>query len=435
MNFERKEICRGVFANFLQTDKFKRNFISVNFVMPHRKEYAAQSSLLGEVLSRATNKLPELKLIERELDECYSAQLSAYATVKGESKIVTVSINSLCNSYSIDETDILERCSQLLYDVIFDPYTIDGSFSSEIVESEKEKLLASVGRRKNSKRYYALDTLKRYMCMGEPYGVASYGSEENIEKIDAVMLFSFYKEMLSCSHVELFYVGADDIDRVNSLFCRMFGDKPRSFFSPEVYPEPVKPAESRFFFEEADYKQSVLTMGYRVDLGGDKRIKYAFSLFNAIFGSGVNSKLFRIVREKMHLCYYASCEPDISKGVAFVSSGIDILNEDITKNAIQEQLDAVINGDFSDFDIEDCKKSLCNAYRELFDSSEGLCRWYLYHYIYGDYESIESVSNNIYSVTRDEIIMAAKCMELDAVFVLRGTSKLKEDFGEELDCE
>ena len=427
MQFERREICTGVYANILQTDKFKRNFISVNFVLPHKKEYAAVSSLLGDVLTRATGKFPELKLIERELDECYGAQLSAFASLKGESKIVTVSMESLCNCYATDDTDIFERSSSLLYDVIFNPYFIDGCFGTDVVESEKEKLLASVGRRKNSKSRYALDTLKAKMCAGEPYGVFVHGSEEDIQNIDEHTLTDFYTGMLSEAAVELFYVGSDDPSRVISLFEGMFGDKPRQSYKPQSYPQPIKAKTSRFFFEEADYKQSVLTMGYRVDVSESKRMRYAFSLFNALFGSGVNSKLFKIVREKMHLCYYASCSPDLSKGVAFISSGIDASNENITKDAILEQFAEVAKGNFTDEDVEDCKRSLSNAYKELYDSPDGLCAWYLSHYIYGDFESIESVSENINSVTRREIMRAAACMELDTVFVLRGVSKLSCD--------
>ncbi len=427
MVFDRHELCRGVHTNILHTDKFKRNFVSVNFVFPHKKEYAALSSLLPDVLTRATNRFQELKLIERELDECYGAQLSAFASIKGESKIITVSVETLCDCYTMEDTSIFERVSTLLNGIIFDPYTENGCFSHEIVESEKEKLLASVGRRKNSKRYYALDMLKKNMCANEPYGVFSYGSEEDIASIDATELFSFYEKMINQSDIELFYVGPEEREKIDALFYGMFADKPRQVYNMQTYPEPIQAGEPRYLFENADYKQSVLTMGFRVDLGSDKRMRYAFSLFNSIFGSGVNSKLFKIVREKMNLCYYASCAPDLSKGIAFLSSGIDCKNEDITRKAIEEQFDAVKQGDFTDEDILDCKRSITNAYNELYDSPDGMSGWYLSHMIFGDDDTIEHVSESINSVTREEIIQAANCMKLDTVFVLRGISKVSSD--------
>ena len=423
MFFDRQELCKGVHLNILQTDKFKRNFASVSFVMPHKREYAALSSVLADVLTRATGKYPELKLIERELDDCYGAQLSSYSSVKGESKIVSFSMESLQDCYSFDGESIFERSFDLLYDVIFDPYLVEGCFFDQYVESEKEKLLMSVGRRKNSKRSYALDSLKKNMCEGETYGVFSYGSEEDILAIYEKKLYDFYKYMLSDAGIELFYVGGEAKEKVIGLFSRMFAGKPRSRGALQRVPDRITVKKVKHISEPADYKQSVLTMGFRINIPYDSEQKYAFSLFNSIFGSGVNSKLFKVVREQMHLCYYASCTPDLAKGVAFVSSGIDPSNEEIARNAIMEQLGATQRGEFSDEDIDDCKRALGNAYKELYDSPDGLCGWYLGHVIFGNYESADSVYEKISRVTREEIIQAALSMELDTVFVLSGTAK------------
>ena len=433
MFFDRQELCCGVHLNILNTDKFKRNFVSVNFVLPHKREYAALSSVLADVLTRATRKLPELKLVERELDDCYGAQLSSYSSVKGESKIVSISMESLRDCYSLDGESIFERSSDLLYDVIFDPYVVNNAFFSEYVDSEKEKLLMSVGRRKNSKRSYALDMLKTNMCAGEPYGVFSYGSEEDILAIDERKLYEFYQYMLSDAVIELFYVGGENREKVVSLFLRMFGDKPRNSYAIQRAPKRISVKEEKHISEDADYKQSVLTMGFRINIPFDSEKKYAFSLFNSIFGSGVNSKLFKVVREQMHLCYYASCTPDLAKGVAFVSSGIDPSNEKIARDAILKQLKATQRGEFSHEDVSDCKKALENAYRELYDSPDGLCGWYLGHVIFGNYESATSVYEKISHVTKEQIVEAALCMELDTVFVLSGTAKTNcaEDMSDE----
>jgi predicted Zn-dependent peptidase len=167
-------------------------------------------------------------------------------------------------------------------------------------------------------------------------------------------------------------------------------------------------------------------MGYRTGINAQSEDKYAFTLFNSVFGSGVNSKLFKVVREQMHLCYYASCVPELTKGVAFISSGIDAKNEQIATDVIKKQLDAVRQGDFTDEDILDCKKALRNAYNELYDSPDGLCGWYLGRVMFGDTECIESVSEKIMAVTREQIISAASKMQLDTVFMLKGVSKTSE---------
>ena len=433
MSFIRKKLDCGVYINLMETNKFKKNFVSVSFIIPHNIENAAFSSLLSDVLTRGTKYHPTLKDIERELDDCYGAQLSSFNTIRAESKIISVSMECLDDHYALDGERVFERSCKLLYEVIFSPLVEEGKFLSDYVESEKEKLLASIARKNNSKRHYAMNKCKRIMCKNEPYGVPSYGSVESVESIDSAALYKFYKYMLDTANVELFYVGSQSGEKVEKIFEDMFSSFKEKKYRLLSYPCAISVKETKHVTEEADYKQSVLVMGYRTGITAKSEEKYAFTLFNSIFGSGVNSKLFKIVREKMHLCYYASCVPELSKGVAFISSGIDSKNEEITKNALIEQLESVVNGDFTDDDIDDCKKALANAYKELYDSADGLCGWYLSKVIFGDDDTIEEVSQKIQKVTKEEIVNVARKMQLDTVFVLRGVQKLASLGGGECD--
>ena len=46
MFFNRSELCRGVHLNIINTNKFKKNFVNVNFVLPHKKEWKIKEQLL-----------------------------------------------------------------------------------------------------------------------------------------------------------------------------------------------------------------------------------------------------------------------------------------------------------------------------------------------------------------------------------------------------
>ena len=423
MDFVRKQLKCGAYLNVLQTDKFKKNYISVNFVFEHNESNAALSSLLSDVLTGATKKYPSLRDVERELDECYGASLSSYTTVKGAYKILTVSIDCLDDHYAFDGEQLLKRSLDMLSEVIFSPLVDNGSFCEEYVSSEKEKLVAAISRRNNSKRHYALDKCKSIMCKGECCGIASYGSVDAVMRIDAQLLYEFYNYLINESNIELFYVGAYSLDDVSYLIDHMLVSLKRDAYSLLSFPEKVSVCEERYVSEDADYKQSVLVMGYRTGVNSRDDSKYAFVLFNSLFGSGVKSKLFKVVREQMNLCYYASCSPDLSSAVAYVTSGIDITNERKARVAISDQLSAVAKGEFTDDEMDDCKRSLVHAYRELYDSAEGLCGWYLSRVIFGDDSTIDETMQRILKVSREEVIDVARKMQLDTVFVLRGIAK------------
>lgn len=429
MRFNRKKLHCGAHFNSMQTYKYKKNYVCVSFIIPHSIDNAAYSSLLPDVLTRATEHYPSLRDIERELDDCFGAVLCSSNSVRSESKILSLSMEMLDDHYAIGAQGLFARSCEMLREVIFSPYLVNGAFDDEIVESEKGKLLASIARRNNSKRHYALDRCKTLMFKDEPFGVFSYGSIESVRSIEAKGLYSFYQYLLREAKVEIFYVGSQPEEMVSDIIEDMFSSCQFDNSSDIKCSAPSTADELKYIAEEADYKQSVLIMGCRTQITSESDDKYAFTLFNSVFGSGVNSKLFKIVREKMHLCYYASCVPELSKGVAFISCGIDAKNEEITKQAILEQLSATVRGDFSDDEISDCKRALVNAYTELSDSADGLCGWYLGRVMFGDFDTIDDVVDKLEKVTREDIVRAASKMQPDTIFMLRGTGKGSDGIG------
>ena len=96
-------------------------------------------------------------------------------------------------------------------------------------------------------------------------------------------------------------------------------------------------------------------------------------------------------------------------------------------NAILAQLDAMKNGDFSDEDIADAKRSLCNAYKELDDSASALCLWYLSRIIFGNSGTPEDTMKKIEAVTAEEIRAAAAKVALDSVYFIKGTGTVCEE--------
>ena len=111
----------------------------------------------------------------------------------------------------------------------------------------------------------------------------------------------------------------------------------------------------------------------------------------------------------------------------FISSGIEPENRDKAMNAILAQLDAMKNGDFSDEDIADAKRSLCNAYKELDDSASALCLWYLSRIIFGNSGTPEDTMKKIEAVTAEEIRAAAAKVSLDSVYFIKGTGTVCEE--------
>jgi hypothetical protein len=114
----------------------------------------------------------------------------------------------------------------------------------------------------------------------------------------------------------------------------------------------VETAEDVTYVKEtAPVKQGKLVMGFRLGMK-DRNDDYAAKrIMSDVFGGNPNSKLFKVVREEMSLCYYCSSRMLRAKGIMLVQSGIESFNEEKAKTAILDQLEEIKKGNFTEEDL------------------------------------------------------------------------------------
>lgn len=169
--------------------------------------------------------------------------------------------------------------------------------------------------------------------------------------------------------------------------------------------------------------QSKMVMAFK----SDYEDIYTAKLFCMLLGATPFSKLFANVREKMSLCYYCSSAYADRKGTLFIDSGVESCNIEKAKKAIEEQLKAICNGDFTDEELENTKKSLCGGFKSNYDSIYDIMGWYAAQNTRNTAFTPEEINERIAKLTREDIISCAKTFKPDTVFVIRGE--------EEEDCD
>jgi predicted Zn-dependent peptidase len=71
----------------------------------------------------------------------------------------------------------------------------------------------------------------------------------------------------------------------------------------------------------------------------EDEFSHVMCVFNNVYGGTFTSRLFKTVREKMSLCYYCSSDYVNTKGLMFVSCGIDVNKREEAENAILKELE------------------------------------------------------------------------------------------------
>ena len=424
----RREIAPGVRLTCVPSEKFKAGVFTVNLVTGLHKNTAALNAALPRILRRGTSDSPDMEAIAARLDLLYGAKIEPIAYKLGERQLAGF-ISVFADDAFIPEKDVLERVISFVGEMLLSPATAGGRLRAEYVEGERDKLIDEIRSVVNDKRRYADMRLVERMCEGEAYAVPSLGTESEAAKISVFTATRQYRELVSSAELELFYCGSAPGERVERAVNEAFSALPRMKLSPlpetKIFTEPKSP-EVRLFTETLDVVQGKLSIGCRLGDAMNAPDYAALAVMNGIFGGCVTSKLFKNVREKMSLCYYASSRIDRHKGVMIISSGIDAANYEKAVDAISCQLDAVKNGDFTEDELESVKRELINAYKSSDDSIYALAGWYTdYAQLGADYTP-DDMAALVSLVTKDDVIKAAAGIRTDAIYFLKGGDDVED---------
>ena len=415
LNSERIKLGDGIYLNLIKSDKFKANILSYYFIRPLESDEVTKNALIPLVLKRGTNKHQTTLEVEKQLEELYGADFSVSVNKKGERHVLRFSMEWAGDYFSNHKSTF--EVLDLLHELVYDPYSNGNSFNKRYVEQEKKNLKNKIEAKINNKRSYAINRCIEEMCKTEKFSLYQLGYVEDLEDIDEKNLYEYYKHVLQTSPIEIFYVGKYDEEIVK--YIKNLNNHSRKEII-EIPRETIveKSKNKNMIDERMDVNQGKLVMGYRVGIPFEDDLYNALLIANDIFGGGPNSKLFMNVREKESLAYYSGSSVFKFKSIMIVDSGIDFSNYDKAVDIINEQLELLKDGKFTEEDINISKKSLKTSIHSIRDSLFLISEFFFSQTLTKDYRSPEEVMEDIDAVGKSKIMEAANRITLDTIYFM-----------------
>ena len=410
----------GYKLNVIRTEKYKTNTVVWKMKAPLSEDTVTLRALLPYVLQSNTKKYPSNTVLRTYLEELYGAGLYSSVGKKGEYHIITFTMEVANEKFLSSNEPLLEKAIQLLSEVIFHPNIEQGAFQQKTVDEEKRNLKQRIQSLNDDKMKYSSIRLIEEMCKGEPYAIEVNGFSDQVDAITPSILYDYFTHAIETDEIDIYVVGDVDPEQVDELCCEYIYLTERK---PQLQPfdrnhHVNEPKELK---EVQDIAQGKLNIGYRSGIVyGDEKY-YPLQVFNGIFGGFPHSKLFLEVREKNSLAYYAASRLESHKGLVIVMAGIQQQNYQKTVDIINEQMEAMKKGDFSDEIINQTKAVIENQLLETIDNQIGLVEVLYHDVIAGKTVSIEQWLGGIKNVTKEEIVEVANQVELDTIYFLAGT--------------
>ena len=415
-----KNISKGVNLYIISDDRFKTNTASLVINRPLCREDASYNALLPFVLRRGSKLYPDFSLIEEKLSDLCGARVSSFASKRGERQAVSFECSSLANNFAPDGEDLFGNTIRLMLEIVFNPLLENGAFKKEYVESEKKNLIEAIEAMPNDKMQYAIWRLNEEMCKGEAYGVCEYGTKESVGAITAESLYDYYNKIINESRIDVFICGRFDEDIIFSMLGEYI---PQNLKRSEVYPVTVpkkKDSEVKKIVDEFDTSQAKLSLGFTTGFDAKDRDFVHLMLANSILGSGVHSKLFNNVREKLSLAYYAFSRLERSKQMMIIGMGIEQENYEAAFNETMQQIDALKRGEISDYEFESAKAFLINNAISASDSQLSMIRYEQANLVCGITDTIADLCRKIEQTTMQQVVDAVQNISLDTIYFLKG---------------
>jgi predicted Zn-dependent peptidase len=410
---------QGYKLHVVQTDKYKTNTIVWKMKAPLTKEEVTMRALLPQVLQSSSAKFPTSAGLRSYLDELYGATFFVDLAKKGEYHIMSFSIEIANEKFLMDASPLLQKGFEFLAEILTKPNLKADGFETETVEKEKRTLKQRIQSVFDDKMRYSNLRLIQEMCKEEPYALEVNGELDQVDSITPEGLYKYFQKAFQEDEMDLYVVGDVKEDEVKNLVSGLLQFSDRT--PQEITTREEKKIEKvHDVKEQQDVKQGKLNMGYRTKIKYGDSDYYALQVFNGIFGGFSHSKLFINVREKASLAYYATSRLESHKGLMMVMSGIDLKNYDQAVGIINDQMDAMKKGDFTDGDLEQTKAVIQNQMLETIDTPRGLIE-VLYHNVVAHVDiNLETWLKEMQKATKEEIVTVAEKIELDTIYFLTG---------------
>ncbi|MCF0124684.1 MAG: insulinase family protein, partial [Clostridia bacterium] len=217
MKYEVEELKEGIKLHTIHTSKFKTNLIAIFLTTKLTRENVTKNALTSMVLRRGSKNMPTTENISKNMEEMYGAGFDCGLDKTGDNQVLKFYIETV-NDEFLPQTgeDMLKTSLEKILEIVFNPYLENGSFKEEYVKQEKNNIIQRIDGKIDNKSRYAVDRCIEEMYKDEPFGLFKFGYKEDLEKIDAKVLYEHYQEMIKTCKIDIFVSGNIGEDRASA---------------------------------------------------------------------------------------------------------------------------------------------------------------------------------------------------------------------------
>ena len=418
------ELKQGIKVHCIKTDLYKTDLSCIIITTPLKRENVTKNALIPFLLRRGTNNLPTQYLINKEMENMYGASFNCGIDKMGDNIVLKFYIESINNSYALNNEDILSENLKNLLDIVFNPVQKDGLLNIDFLDIEKKNLRNIIESKIDNKDSYAYEQCIASMYGDDKFGLYKFGYVEDIDLISIEDISEYYNNLIQNAKIDIFVSGNIDEENIKKFLndnenIKNLNPRIENYIlnNPSTESKQIveKPKEN---FESMNITQGKLVLGLDV-LSNTENLQAIAIVYNAILGDGANSMLFQNVREKAGLAYSAKSNFVKQKLNIFIRCGIQIENYDKALEIIKLQLENLKLGNFTEEELENAKTYLIAGIKNIEEEQDTEVVFYIGQEIAKTNLIPEEYIKQIEEVSMEDVILLANSVNLNTIYFLK----------------
>jgi predicted Zn-dependent peptidase len=405
-------IGNAVNLHIIHTEKFKTAVCCLLIRRPLSRDDATKNALLPGVLRQGCAKYPSIPRINSRMEELFGSVFDCQTVKKGEEQILQLYFEGIPGGGNFT------KGVEFLTELMLNPLMDGGGFKAEIVDNAKNNLRNNIEGRMNNKAEYARVNCLAAMCGDEPFGVFADGYSEDLDAYTPETLYRYYREILRTSPIEIICAGNVGEEELIAAARGLDIQDRRPITIPSARCIPAR-ADVQYASGDLNGSQGKICVGLRSDITPVSRLFFGLLMMNEILGGGPSSKLFTKLREKESLCYYINSTLYRFKSIILIQAGVAAADfervTDLANREIEEiRQECVTRGEWVT-----ARRNLIMKMKGGQDYYSSVLDFYAAQCLLNDPKPIEDFIKGVETISRDEMVEAARRVRLDTVYVLK----------------
>lgn len=413
--------CDSYKIHTIKTDKFKNCSMEIMFRNNLIKEEITENNMLVDILMHSSKKYPKRRDIAIELENLYSSSVRGFSTRLGNSIMLSFVLDFLNPRYC--DEGYLEEVISLPFELLLNPNVDNLEFDRRSFNIIKNRIKSDIESLKENASRYAFRRSLTLMDKDSPSSYYMTGYLSDLDNITPSSLVDTYHRMLNDYICDIYIIGNLDMDKVVQLIKDKFKIKTIKDYKVNLYVDNKIRKKNLDICETGNYEQDSLVMIYNLDNLNKKERDYVIQLYNIILGSGgLTSKLYKYLREENSLCYIVSSMYQKYDGLLLIYSGIDKKDKNKCLKLINKALQEMINGDFTDEELDNAKKAVISSIKMSEDTNGGIINNYLFNEL-DNLPLYDERVKEFKKISKKDVIEVAKKVKLNTIYLLSGEDK------------